>query len=452
MEIWEVEEGDAPIEGLLEDGSPDPAYAAALGLVQAPPGRRAAAFALEYAVYLLLQVPLLVFMAPLLLKFVTGRISAYGFTNHPGFTLALIMTGISGVLSLGYCLLQLALHGSKGVTLGKAVFGLRSVNVRTLEKPGFGRVLLRALVVWGAGILPFGTAVVLASPLFDKSRRGRGWHDQVGHTWLVDVREGLNPYDEKRMRIARKTHAATPPAEKVGLPSLTSSSGPAYQPGARLSAAVIGRSEMDGAPTGRGAGPVGGSLATPPPAPASPGPAASPQVPAPPVAPMPPAAPVAPMPSPAPATPPAPPAPAVSAVPTAPPAASPAAPTATPTGTVPLPEDPEPAPVATAALVLDLAGGDPIVVDGPVVLGRNPKSPAQAQARPVVIADEQLSRTHLLVRPVDGGLELTDLGSSNGTILVHGGVERELVAQQPTVAVAADVIQIGQRTATVRRA
>ena len=59
MEIWEVEEGDAPIEGLLEDGSPDPAYAAALGLVQAPLGRRAAAFALEYAVYLLLQVPLL---------------------------------------------------------------------------------------------------------------------------------------------------------------------------------------------------------------------------------------------------------------------------------------------------------------------------------------------------------------------------------------------------------
>jgi pSer/pThr/pTyr-binding forkhead associated (FHA) protein len=102
--------------------------------------------------------------------------------------------------------------------------------------------------------------------------------------------------------------------------------------------------------------------------------------------------------------------------------------------------------------VLHLDAGDPVVIDGPVVLGRNPKSPAQAQARPVVIADEQLSRTHLLVRPVEGGIELTDLGSSNGTALVHEGVERELVAHQPTVAVAADVIQIGQRTATVRRA
>lgn len=107
---------------------------------------------------------------------------------------------------------------------------------------------------------------------------------------------------------------------------------------------------------------------------------------------------------------------------------------------------------APSGFVLHLDAGEPIVVESPVVLGRNPKSPAGAQARPVVIADEQLSRTHLLVRPVDGGLELTDLGSSNGTTVTHDGVEHELVAHQPTVAVAADVIQIGQRTATVRRA
>jgi pSer/pThr/pTyr-binding forkhead associated (FHA) protein len=102
--------------------------------------------------------------------------------------------------------------------------------------------------------------------------------------------------------------------------------------------------------------------------------------------------------------------------------------------------------------VLVFDTGQQIEVDGPVVVGRNPKSPTDAQARPVVIADEQLSRTHLLVRPVGAGLELTDCGSSNGTTVTHRGVERRVPAGQPTLAGPDDTIQIGQRTATIRRA
>lgn len=276
MEIWEVDGGDnTRVEGLLADGRPDPEYAAALGLVPAPLGRRAGAFTLECALYAVLQLPMWIFMLPLLLKFLTGRIGAYGFVNHPDFKLAAIMAGISTVFTLLFLLVQLLLHGSKGVTLGKAVTGLRSVNVRTLEKPGIGRVFLRALLVWAAGLLPFGSVVVLASPLFDKTGRRRGWHDRVGDLWMVDIREGLNPYDEKRMRVARKTLAATPRAEREPLPSLTNTPGTGvYQPGARLSAGVIGRAGADASPADREpAGPVGGALATPagaPPAPATP--------------------------------------------------------------------------------------------------------------------------------------------------------------------------------------
>lgn len=446
MDIWEVETGDdAPIEGLLEDGTPDPAYAAALGLVQAPLGRRAAAFALEYGIYLLLQIPFLVFMLPLLVKLLTGRIGAYGFTNHPDFTLALIMAGVTTVLTLGFVLAQLSLHGGKGVTLGKAVFGLRSVNVRTLEKPGFLRVALRGLIVFGAGILPFGTPVVLASTLLDKSGRSRGWHDKVGDVWLIDVRAGLNPYDEKRMRVARKTLAASPRAERGDLPSLTSSPTSAgYQPGARLSAGVIGRTEHDAAAP---AAPEGGSLAT---SSAAPAPASPRLIPPPPAAPPAAAAPVAPAPmAPAPAAPaPVPPMPAARATAPAP---VPAAPV--PAAPAPVPAAPAPAPAAPApATVLVLDSGLEIPLDGPVVLGRNPKSPAGVDARAVIVSDEQLSRTHLLVRPVADGVELIDCGSSNGTTLTHGGVERELVAHQPSIAVPGDTIQIGQRTATVRRA
>lgn len=462
MEIWEVQEGDSSVEGLLEDGSPDPGYAAALGLVQAPLSRRAAAAAIDLGGYLLLQLPWAIVTLPLLWKAATGRIGAYGLVNHPHFKVAAIVGGICALLSVAYCIAQLALHGTKGLTLGKGLLGLRSVNIRTLEKPGFGRVLLRALFVWAAGIVPFGSAVVLASPLFDKSGRAIGWHDRVGQTWYVDIRAGLNPYDEKRMRIARKTVAATPPAERAALPSLTGAphqaAGAGFQPGSRLSAGVIGRSEPV-VPTA-GASVPGGSLATP--AGAAPSPAPTPPA-------MPPAAPAMPPAAPAsPATPPAPPAtPPTAPAPTPAMPPAPAAPSPEPrVSTAPLPEVEEPpvaAPVtvppsatpataAAGALVLVLDSGQEVAVDEAVVLGRNPKPPAGADARPVIVSDEQLSRTHLLVRLLGDQLELTDCGSSNGTTVTHQGVERRVPAGQPTLAGPGDTIQIGQRTATIRRA
>ncbi|HSX66545.1 RDD family protein [Nocardioides sp.] len=437
MEIWEVDDdGKASVEGLFEDGTPDPAYAAALGLVSAPLGRRAAAYAVEYAIYAVVQLPLLIFMLPLLLKLLTGRISVYGFVNHPSFTLAAIMAGVTIGLTVAGGLAQLVLHGGRGVTLGKAVFGIRSVNVRTLEKPGFFRIVLRLLVVLGASIIPFGAVVVLLSPLFDKTGRGRGWHDRIGETWLVDIRAGLDPYDEKRMRVARKTVAAQPRAERAALPSLTSAPGPAdgFRPGQRLSAGVIGRSDSraSDAPA-----PAGGRLAT--------GAAVPRATPAP--APLPPAAAPAPVPAP-PAAPPAA-APAAPAAPVAPPAAPPAAPVPAP---APAPQtSATKVDAAAAAYSLVLDDGTEIAIDGPVVLGRNPKPPAGTDARSVSLSDEQLSRTHLLVCPLDDGLELTDCGSSNGTTVTHAGVERRLTAQQVTRAGAGDSIGIGQRTATVRR-
>ncbi len=423
MEIWEVEEGGAaPIEGLLEDGTPDPAYAAALGLVSAPLGRRAAAFALEYAVWLVLQLPLWIFMIPLMLKLATGRIGAYGFLNHPDFKLAAIMAGITFVLTLGYLVAQLVLHGTRGVTLGKALFGIRSVNVATLGKPGVGRVLLRALLLWAAGIAPFGSLVVLLSPLFDKSGRGRGWHDNVGRLWLVDIRAGLDPYDEKRMRVARKTLSAAPRAEREALPSLTGGAGePAFHAGGRLSAGVIGRADV-GSDPGVPSAQVGGALATPVPG-GGPGPGGA-------------AAPGG----------------ALRPEPVVPPAQTPVV--QTPVIQPPPPPAPAPPAAAPATFVLSFGAGLEIAVDGPLVLGRNPKPPAGLEARPVVMADEQLSRTHVVVRPAPGGgdgLELIDVGSSNGTAVTHQGIERQLVADQPSVAHLGDTIQIGQLTATVRR-
>ena len=282
--IWEIEHETRVVDGLDAQGRPDPAYAAALGLVPAPFGRRALAFAIDIAIWLILQLPLWLGAVPLLLKLATGAISPYGFVNHPDFVLAVIMAAVSVALSLVYVVVQWMLHGLKGITIGKAITGIRSVNVMTLERPGVWAVLLRYIIVAASGILPaVGPALVLLSPTFDLERRGRGWHDRIGKVWLVDVRHGLNPYDEKRMRVARKTVKAEPAPERVELPSLATPRDPVaqpeYRPGSRISAGVVGVPRSPEAP----AMPAPAAAAAPasaPVNPTTPSPAATPAAPA----------------------------------------------------------------------------------------------------------------------------------------------------------------------------
>src|SRR5699024_5110183 len=145
----------------------------------------------------------------------------------------------------------LVLHGRKGVTIGKGIMGIRSVNVKTLERPGFWRIVLRALVLIGSSVLVVGPILFCLSPLFDREKRGRGWHDLVGQNWYVDVRKGLHPYDEKRMRIARKMVTAEPVAGHKPMPSLATPTvqggDGGYRPGGRVSAGVLGVARPHGA-------------------------------------------------------------------------------------------------------------------------------------------------------------------------------------------------------------
>jgi uncharacterized RDD family membrane protein YckC len=243
--IWEIDEQKPTVEGLDAEGRPDPAYAAALGLLRAPFGRRALAITVDVMIWLVLLLPLLIGAAPLLLKLATGTISPYGFLNHPDFLLAAVCASVSTVLGLVYAIVQLILHGRKGMTIGKAVTGIRSVNVRTLERPRVGAALLRVLIVVASGVVPLlGPLFILVSPTFDPEGRGRGLHDKATGIWLVDVRKGLNPYDEKRMRVARKVVKAEPVLARSALPSLATpmdpGAQPQYRPGRRVSAGVLG--------------------------------------------------------------------------------------------------------------------------------------------------------------------------------------------------------------------
>src|SRR5690349_5621017 len=154
---------DAPVPGLDASGRPDPAYAARLGLRPAPTGRRAAAFALDAAAYVLAASPAIV-GAVLLANTIVGSDAATGL-DPSSLVLPLVLVAVGQVLVAAFGITQLALHGRRGVTLGKRALGLRSVQVADFGRAGFWRVVLRVLVLWASQVvLPLvGPALMFAS-------------------------------------------------------------------------------------------------------------------------------------------------------------------------------------------------------------------------------------------------------------------------------------------------
>ncbi|WP_026059621.1 RDD family protein [Microbacterium yannicii] len=461
--IWEIDEQARRIEGLDEHGRARPEYAASLGLVAAPFGRRALSATIEVAVYLVLLLPLLIGALPALLGMALAPTTS-GVTGGD-LILVIVFAAISSALTSAFVIVQLILHGRRGVTLGKALTGLRSVNVRTLERPGFWRgAVLRALVLWASFALPLlGPLLVIAlSPFFDPERRGRGWADLAGATWLVDARDGLNPYDAKRMRIARKTAATDLADVRSELPSLATPvdhrGATAYIPTSRSSGGVLGAQRGDA-----GAGAASADQADPP---------------APAVAPVAPPSVVPQLLTPA-------------AAPALAPSASVSvgAPSDVSTGSggsgwVPprlLPEAddaaaaPEAARVAPASVaappaahepnahepsaprgsvVLTLDDGRTIDITGAgILLGRDPALPAGAPPLTPVAIDDQtksVSKTHLAILRSGAAVTIIDLGSTNGSGVVRDGDEHTLAPQEQFALRAGDTIRLGDRHARIR--
>jgi uncharacterized RDD family membrane protein YckC len=362
---------DEPIAGLRPDGHPDPAYATALGLRAAPSGRRAAAFALDAAVWLLASVPALIGWSQVLPVVLAsgGRSEAADVATLAG-PLVLVAVGQALVVALG--ITQLALHGRRGVTIGKASFGLRSVNVATFARPGFWRVALRALVLWAAQVvLPVaGPALCFASGLWDPEARGRSRLDRVGRCWVVDARHGLDPFDAKALRHARRQAEAAPFAERASLPSLATDRGVderTFIPAARSSSGVVAAPPMSsevGLPDAAWSPPP---LGTPP---------ASAAV-------------------------------AVSPRPEA--------------ARVPVPPVSARAGARTSATLV-FADGARLAASGTTLVGRSPAraegDPADAALLPLADASMGLSKTHAAVEVDARGVRVTDRWSSNGTEIV----------------------------------
>ena len=394
---------DEPTPGLAADGRPDPAYAAALGLVPAPAGRRSAAFALDAAVWVVLALPGLI-GAVLLLAAVAESGDVVGAVASGAVAVPLVLIAVSQVLLVAFGLTQLVLHGRTGRTLGKAAFGIRSVGVSGFGPAGFWRITLRALVLWAAQVLlPFvGPAVLFASSGWDPEQRGRSWLDRIGGCYALDVRVGLDPFDARALRHARREAARPPAAATRTLPSLASDRAPdehTFIPAARSSSAVV----------------ASGLGEWQPPVIAAPGPA---------------------------------PAPAAAATPAAPASST-------------IPDTASPP--AAGAFLLRFDDGTAVAAAPRGLLGRAPadiagRAPAEGAGRTpavlVPLSDDsmRISKTHAEFGVTDGRFWVADRASKNGTVVeLPGGAERSLGAGERIELPVGSAVRLGGRRFTIER-
>ena len=92
-------------------------------------------------------------------------------------------------------LVSSAFLGLAGSSPGKSLAGLRVVHHDTGTPIGFGRALLRSVVL-GLSSLPtfgLGLATLAWTAVAEAGHRRRGWHDHVSHAIVVDVRPVLEP-------------------------------------------------------------------------------------------------------------------------------------------------------------------------------------------------------------------------------------------------------------------
>ena len=99
--------------------------------------------------------------------------------------------------------------------------------------------------------------------------------------------------------------------------------------------------------------------------------------------------------------------------------------------------------------------GEAFVVEGLGLVGRRPEPRPGEPVRHVVplpSADMSLSKTHAQFHLApDGVLVVMDRGSTNGSVLVRQGVDRDLAAGKPATLLDGDLVRFGDREMTVSR-
>jgi uncharacterized RDD family membrane protein YckC len=99
--------------------------------------------------------------------------------------------------------------------------------------------------------------------------------------------------------------------------------------------------------------------------------------------------------------------------------------------------------------------GEELDVGGPVLVGRSPEPrPGEPVGALLSLssADMSLSKTHAQLQVVPGGaLVVMDRGSTNGSVLVRGGVAKQLEGRRPATLKDGDRVRFGDRQMSVAR-
>jgi uncharacterized RDD family membrane protein YckC len=431
----------------MTDQRPRPA-----ALIPATIGRRVGAYAVDLVIAFL--IPLVLWVIGLVVFFAVGR----SWTERSLAVAILIAYLVIGAISLAWAIVYTAMQGGRG-SIGQRALGLQLHDATTGAPIGFWRALGRNLIWALAGSIVVG----YFSPLFDSSGRRQGWHDQVARAVVVD---------RKAMDAAASAVVPAAPAPRAN-PYLPP---PAGQPAAPVAApGTRFPSSAPAAPVAPAQPAPGARFAPAPPAPGGvismvPGVTSDPaevrsvarasddavaSAPGQPVAPPP-------------YTPPA----ASAPPPYTPPAAAPVPPPYTPPVAAPAPvaepvEASSPtslapttdefdidatragAPVARAIASLAWDDGTTIAVFGRTLFGRNPAQEDGATA--IAVRDEtlSLSKTHFEVDGDASGVWVIDRHSTNGTILVRGGLRQQLGAGARMPLRSGDRLEFGDRSVTV---
>ncbi|ACQ81456.1 FHA domain containing protein [Beutenbergia cavernae DSM 12333] len=402
---------------------------------------------------------------------------------------------LAAVVSAEIAVALVVWEARSGRTVGKHLLGIRAAQVDRPYAPGLGRELVRAsLLALGHLVAGIGQLVLILSAAGDRQGLGRGWHDRVARTRVVDVRPGVRartapvpagraPATAHRPVVLPPPPGSAPAPQRPGpvvpaIPQAPSAQAPAPagalpfptpaphettsgQEARRIAAGILGQQQPQQQSPPPYAARLGGT-GTPP--------AAGTPVPPPPSTPAPrveqprqPTAPASPSPLPRTAPPPTAPIPTVSTP--VPPAPAPVAPTPAPVAPQPSPPADAPADVPdepasaddqlTVVYVLTLDSGRTITITGSGVLGRRPQPRSGEKADHVIEVEDpgrSLSRTHIRFGVSDGSFWVEDAGSANGTwVAAPDGATTQVREGSRVDVVSGGEIRLGERRIVVER-
>ncbi|MFJ2145593.1 RDD family protein [Glutamicibacter sp. NPDC087831] len=117
-------------------------------------------------------------------------------------TVPLVLSAVSALLLLVYLIVLLTMNSRKGSSPGKSAMRLRATGLGRFAAPGFPRVMVASFAFLLSHLIPLiGPVLLLVSCLFDKEH-GRGWLDKIAQTYVVDIRNGLDPTNPRALARA----------------------------------------------------------------------------------------------------------------------------------------------------------------------------------------------------------------------------------------------------------